>query len=243
MIDLSPMSGVQVDPATRTVRVQGGATWGDCDRETQLFGLATPGGVVSTTGIARPDPARRRRASAPQVRSLDRQPALGRHRHRRRAAAARERDRERGPVLGGARRRQQLRRRHLVRVPAAPGRADGGVAGGLLPVGAWRDGAARLARLHGPAPDELSSPRSSGASRRTSRSRRSCTDADVVLLAAVYCRRRRRRASRSCSRSGSSREPLLDLSGPMPYAAYRAASTPSSPRAGSSTGSRSRSTS
>jgi FAD/FMN-containing dehydrogenase len=34
------------------MRAQGGATWGDCDRETQLFGLAVPGGVVSTTGIA-----------------------------------------------------------------------------------------------------------------------------------------------------------------------------------------------
>jgi FAD/FMN-containing dehydrogenase len=52
VIDLSQMRGVVVDPATRTVRVQGGATWGDCDRETQLFGLAVPGGVVSTTGVA-----------------------------------------------------------------------------------------------------------------------------------------------------------------------------------------------
>ena len=34
------------------MRVQGGATWGDVDRETQLFGLATPGGVISTTGVA-----------------------------------------------------------------------------------------------------------------------------------------------------------------------------------------------
>ena len=38
--------------ANRTVRAAGGATWGDVDRETQLFGLAVPGGVVSTTGIA-----------------------------------------------------------------------------------------------------------------------------------------------------------------------------------------------
>ncbi len=52
VIDLSQMNGVHVDPATRTVRAQGGATWGDTDRETQLFGLAVPGGVVSTTGIA-----------------------------------------------------------------------------------------------------------------------------------------------------------------------------------------------
>ena len=52
VVDLSQMRGVHVDPDARTVRVQGGATWGDCDRETQLFGLAVPGGVVSTTGVA-----------------------------------------------------------------------------------------------------------------------------------------------------------------------------------------------
>ena len=52
VIDLSPMRGVHVDANARTARVQGGATWADLDRETQVFGLATPGGVVSTTGIA-----------------------------------------------------------------------------------------------------------------------------------------------------------------------------------------------
>ena len=52
VIDLSAMRGVFVDPKRRTARVQGGATWGDVDRETQLFGLATPGGQVSTTGVA-----------------------------------------------------------------------------------------------------------------------------------------------------------------------------------------------
>src|SRR5262245_51001052 len=51
VIDLSRMRGVRVDPATGRGRAQGGATWGDVDRETQLFGLAVPGGVVSTTGI------------------------------------------------------------------------------------------------------------------------------------------------------------------------------------------------
>lgn len=52
MIDLSLMRGIHVDPGSRIGYVQGGATWGDLDRETQVFGLATPGGVVSTTGIA-----------------------------------------------------------------------------------------------------------------------------------------------------------------------------------------------
>ena len=52
VIDLSQMRGVHVEPSTQTVRAQGGALWGDCDREAQLFGLAVPGGVVSTTGIA-----------------------------------------------------------------------------------------------------------------------------------------------------------------------------------------------
>jgi FAD/FMN-containing dehydrogenase len=52
MLDLSAMRGVWVDPNTRTVRVQGGATWGDVDRESQAFGLAVPGGIVSTTGVA-----------------------------------------------------------------------------------------------------------------------------------------------------------------------------------------------
>lgn len=53
VIDLSSMRGVRVDPSRRTVRAAGGATWGDVDRETQLFGLAVPGGVVSTTGSPR----------------------------------------------------------------------------------------------------------------------------------------------------------------------------------------------
>jgi FAD/FMN-containing dehydrogenase len=52
MIDLSPMKGIFVDWKRRTVRAQGGATWGELNRETQLHGLAVTGGVVSTTGIA-----------------------------------------------------------------------------------------------------------------------------------------------------------------------------------------------
>jgi FAD/FMN-containing dehydrogenase len=52
VIDLGPMNGIRVDPAARTVRAEGGATWADLDHETQAFGLATTGGLVSTTGIA-----------------------------------------------------------------------------------------------------------------------------------------------------------------------------------------------
>lgn len=52
VLDLSPMKGIRVDPRTRTVRAQGGVLWGELDRETQVFGLATTGGLVSTTGIA-----------------------------------------------------------------------------------------------------------------------------------------------------------------------------------------------
>ena len=51
MVDLSLMNGVHVDAKARTARAQGGAKWGDFDRETQVFGLATTGGVVSTTGV------------------------------------------------------------------------------------------------------------------------------------------------------------------------------------------------
>jgi FAD/FMN-containing dehydrogenase len=51
VIDLSGMRSVHVDPATRTVRVQGGATLGDLDRETHPFGLAVPCGIIPKTGI------------------------------------------------------------------------------------------------------------------------------------------------------------------------------------------------
>src|SRR6202045_30431 len=52
MIDLSPMKSVRVDAAKRIARAEAGLTWGEYNRETQAFGLASTGGVVSTTGIA-----------------------------------------------------------------------------------------------------------------------------------------------------------------------------------------------
>ncbi len=51
VIDLSSMRGVRVDPRARTAVVQGGCTWGDVDHATHAFGLATPSGIISTTGV------------------------------------------------------------------------------------------------------------------------------------------------------------------------------------------------
>jgi FAD/FMN-containing dehydrogenase len=52
VIDLSPMQGIRVDPQRRTALTQAGVTWSSFDHETQAFGLATTGGLVSSTGVA-----------------------------------------------------------------------------------------------------------------------------------------------------------------------------------------------
>ncbi len=52
MIDLAPMKGVHVDPRARTVRAQGGVTWREFNRVAAVHGLATTGGMMSTTGVA-----------------------------------------------------------------------------------------------------------------------------------------------------------------------------------------------
>jgi FAD/FMN-containing dehydrogenase len=52
VIDLSRMRGIRVDPTAKTVRVEGGCVWGDVDHATHTFGMATPCGFISTTGVA-----------------------------------------------------------------------------------------------------------------------------------------------------------------------------------------------
>jgi FAD/FMN-containing dehydrogenase len=52
VIDLSRMKGVRVDPAARTARVAAGCVWGDVDHATHAFGMATPSGFISSTGVA-----------------------------------------------------------------------------------------------------------------------------------------------------------------------------------------------
>jgi FAD/FMN-containing dehydrogenase len=52
VIDLQMMKSIRVDPAARLARAEGGVLWGEYDRETQAFGLASTGGMISHTGIA-----------------------------------------------------------------------------------------------------------------------------------------------------------------------------------------------
>lgn len=51
VIDLSGLRGIRVDPKAHSVRAEGGCTWGDIDHATHAFGMATPAGIISTTGI------------------------------------------------------------------------------------------------------------------------------------------------------------------------------------------------
>jgi FAD/FMN-containing dehydrogenase len=51
VLDLSGLKGIRVDPAARTVRAEGGCTWGDVDHATHAFGMAAPSGIIGTTGV------------------------------------------------------------------------------------------------------------------------------------------------------------------------------------------------
>jgi len=52
VLDLSPMKGIRIDPRNSTARAEGGVVWAELDHDTQAFGLATTGGLVTSTGIA-----------------------------------------------------------------------------------------------------------------------------------------------------------------------------------------------
>src|SRR5271169_4961701 len=68
MIDLSGMRSVRVDPVQTTARAEAGATWGEFDRETQAFGLATPGGTDLDHGCSRAYAGRRMGPLGPPIR-------------------------------------------------------------------------------------------------------------------------------------------------------------------------------
>ena len=89
VIDLGQMRGVRVDPVRRTARVDGGATWWDVDRNTQLYGLAAAGGSIGHTGVGGLALGGGHGRLHPQVRIHRRQPGQRRGGYRRRAAADR----------------------------------------------------------------------------------------------------------------------------------------------------------
>ena len=129
MIDLTRMKGIRVDPARRTARAEGGVKWGEFDHETQAFGLATTGGTDSDTGIAGLTLgggigwlAGKYGLACDNLLSADIVTADGQLPDGQRHGAP-------GPLLGPAGRRRQLRRGHLLRVPA-PSRRPG--AGGVV---------------------------------------------------------------------------------------------------------------
>ena len=117
MIDLSLLKRIEVDPEARTVRVGGGCTWGEVDAATGEHGLATPSGIISTTGVGGltlggglGHLTRKCGLAIDNLLEAELVLASGER-------VTRKRRREPGPVLGDPRRRRQLRRRHLVPVP------------------------------------------------------------------------------------------------------------------------------
>ena len=88
---MSQMRTVRVDPRNRTARADAGATWGDFNYATHAFGLATTGGIISTTGIAGLTLGGGIGYLDARLRAVDRQPHLGRRGHRRRQVPRRER--------------------------------------------------------------------------------------------------------------------------------------------------------
>ncbi len=112
VIDLSACAASGSIRRTETARAEGGATWGDFNAATHAFGLATTGGIISTTGVGRAHAGRRHRLPRPAASGS---PATTWFRADVVTAdgpfLVASETRERGPVLGPAGRRRQLRRR------------------------------------------------------------------------------------------------------------------------------------
>jgi FAD/FMN-containing dehydrogenase len=115
VVDLSRMKQVDVDPTARTARAQPGCTWADFDQATHPYGLATTGGLVSTTGIAGFTLGggigwlvRKYGLTCDNLRAVDIVTADGRRVH---ASSS-----ENAELVGAARRGRQLRRGHRLRM-------------------------------------------------------------------------------------------------------------------------------
>ena len=121
VIDMSEMRTVRVDPRSKTARADAGATLGDFNYATHAFGLATTGGIISTTGLTGLTLGGGI-GYLSRARADDRQPDLGRRGDCGREVPDRQRTGERGSLLGAPRRGWQFRRRDLPRVPPRRGR-------------------------------------------------------------------------------------------------------------------------
>ena len=124
VIDLSEMKGIRVDPVAQHGARGTGAALGRVRPRDAGVRPRDDRRHDRRYRHRRPHARRRLRLARRPPRDDGRQPAGRRHRARQRRARPRERHREPRSLLGHPRRRQQLRRRHLVRIPAAPNRAD-----------------------------------------------------------------------------------------------------------------------
>ncbi|HEY1004161.1 MAG TPA: FAD-dependent oxidoreductase, partial [Streptosporangiaceae bacterium] len=122
VIGLSTLRGTTVSPDRRTVRADSGCTWGDVDHATVAFGMATPSGFLSSTGVAGLTLGGGIGYLSRRFGPDGRQPARSRHRARRRHLRHSQSGFPSRPVLGPAGRRRELRRRHLVHLPVPPHR-------------------------------------------------------------------------------------------------------------------------
>ena len=133
MIDLSEMRSVQVDPERRRACVEGGATWRDVDRETQAFGLAMPGGLISTPAWRASRSAAASAGCAAAMACPSTISCRPRSLRRTGACCARSVDENADLLWALQRRRRQLRSGYGVRVRVASGRAGADVLRADLP--------------------------------------------------------------------------------------------------------------
>ena len=112
LLSTSRMRGVEIDVEGRRARVAAGTEWIEVTEVASPHKLAPLAGSSPNVGVDRLLPRRRHQLARPQARPRRQQRPGDRDRHRRRPSAPRRRRQRPGPVLGAARRRRQLRRRH-----------------------------------------------------------------------------------------------------------------------------------